>query len=125
MFKPSTASLRRNKRKPGTFILLETFLFVTVSGFSVLVPQGFVTDLASIPRVLRLFIQVNGRHSDAAIIHDWLYYKRGHIGPWTLTRKQCDDIFLEAMLESGVPKWKAWTMWSGVRVGGWAAWGSK
>lgn len=122
MFHPETAIIKRNVKRPGTFILTHLFLFVTQAGYAIQVPSGFVTDLASIPRVLRLLIQVNGRHSDAAIIHDWLYYKKGRVGLRTFTRKQCDDFFFEAMLESGVPKWKAWTMWSGVRVGGWVAW---
>lgn len=122
MFVPDTALLKRNKKRPGTFVLVEQFTFITNELFTVMVPKGFVTDLASIPRVLRLLIQVNGRHSDAAIIHDWLYYKKGNVCFWTFSRKECDDIFYQAMLESGVPKWKARTMWSGVRVGGWLAW---
>lgn len=122
MFEPETAPLKRNKKRPGTFILTEQFMYVTKKGFSIVVPKGSVSDLASIPRVLRLFIQVNGRHSDAAIIHDWLYYKKGHSGARQFTREECDAIFYEAMLESEVPKLKAWTMWMGVRVGGWVAW---
>lgn len=39
------------------------------------VPQGFVTDLASIPRILRNlpFLDPNGQSRRPAVIHDWLY----------------------------------------------------
>ncbi|MFV2733470.1 DUF1353 domain-containing protein, partial [Escherichia coli] len=37
------------------------------------VPAGYVTDLASVPRILWSVFPPHGRYAKAAIIHDWLY----------------------------------------------------
>lgn len=102
--------------------LIESLTYLTNAGPAITVPKGFVCDLASIPRVMRLVFTVNGNHREAAIIHDWLYYKKGHVVFSHFTREQCDDVFYEAMISSGVNKITAWSMWAGVRLGGWVAW---
>jgi hypothetical protein len=77
------------------------------------VPVGFTTDLASVPRVLRSFVTINGIHRRAAVLHDWLYSNKMY------TRKECDKIFKLAMLECGCSGFVANTMYLGVRAGGW------
>ncbi|MGT3245452.1 DUF1353 domain-containing protein, partial [Yersinia enterocolitica] len=37
------------------------------------VPTGYVTDLASVPRVFWALFPPHGRYAKAAIIHDYLY----------------------------------------------------
>ena len=64
----------------------------------VVVPEGFETDLASIPRIARVFIVKNGLHRAAAIVHDYLC-RLGLL----FSRVQADRIFLEAMKVCGVP----------------------
>ena len=87
------------------------------------VPIGFVHDLASIPRPFNLFIRQAGLHRNAAILHDYLYSKQGLINNFKrLTRKECDDIFHQAMIESGVNTSKACMMHKAVRLGGRSAW---
>jgi hypothetical protein len=86
------------------------------------VPERFVCDLASIPRLFQLLIPVNDSHRQAATLHDWLYYKKGVIGDRVFNRAECDAMFLDAMRESGVPRWKRYSMFWAVRIGGWAAW---
>lgn len=81
-------------------------------------PIGFVTDLASIPRIARLIFPVNDLHRPAAVIHDWLYCDQKIGGQW-IRRKAADATFLEAMSCLGVPKWKAWPIYLAVRTGGW------
>jgi hypothetical protein len=76
------------------------------------VPAGFVTDLASIPRVLWSLLPPHGRYAKAAIIHDWLYATG--IGG----REYADDVFLEAMEVLGVSPWKRKTMYWAVRAFG-------
>lgn len=125
MFEPKTAPLERDLRVDGRYIVTAPFSYTTKEKYKITVCEGFPTDLASIPRMIRLFIQVNGRHSDAAIIHDWLYYKKGHAVCAHFSREECDDIFYDAMIYSHVPQWKAYLMWAGVRLGGWAAWSNK
>ena len=94
------------------------------------VPAGFITDFASSPRFLWCFIPPFGRFTKAAVLHDYLYQKRKMV--WgiggtpivhtTVTRKEADDIFHEAMLVAGTPEWKAKLMYWGVRLFGWLAW---
>lgn len=39
------------------------------------VPLGFITDLASVPRVLWALLPPHGRYAKAAILHDYLLTK--------------------------------------------------
>ena len=63
----------------------------------IIVPAGFETDLASIPRIFRFLIIKNGKHRAAAIVHDYLC----RLG-LEFKRSLADRIFLEAMKISGV-----------------------
>ena len=91
------------------------------------IPVGFVTDFASIPRIFRIIIPKLGRWNKAAVVHDWIY--QNHTIPMTsynisfvFKRKQADIVFLDAMTDLGVSKWKRYVMYWGVRLGGWLAW---
>ncbi len=83
------------------------------------VPEGFITDFASIPRLLRLLIPKLGRYNKAAVIHDALYQGTVRIN---VTRQEADIIFLDAMEDLGVAKWKRTLMYWAVRIGGFLAW---
>lgn len=77
-----------------------------------LVPIGFVTDMASIPRAVQLVIQKDeGGILEAAIIHDWLYSKEGP----PISRKDADRILLEGMTISGVGRVKRGLVYNAVR----------
>lgn len=78
------------------------------------VPEGFSTDLASIPRLLRPLITKNGPSRYAAVVHDYLYRLAG-TGPKAVPRTEADMIFREAMLDMEVPKWKMFLMHKGVQ----------
>lgn len=80
------------------------------------VPAGFVTDFASVPRFLWSIFPPHGRYSPAAVFHDWLY----QYGP--LTRAGADKAFLESMAALKVPLWQRLAMYAGVRLGGGVAW---
>ena len=100
---------------PGTYSiqLLEDFN-VAIEDYVFCVPYLFVSDGASIPIGLRNLFSRFGKHSDAAILHDWLY----HTGE--LPRKEADRIFRAHMKLLGV-KWRAYAMWAGVAMfGGWS-----
>lgn len=84
------------------------------------IPAGFETDLASIPRMFTGLIPVNGRHRNAAIVHDYLYVSK----PDWCSRAMADGIFLEAMAVLGEAGWRRYAMYAAVRVGGWVYWGS-
>lgn len=85
----------------------------------IVVPAGFVTDLASIPAAFwgpPLFLTPAGQYSRASIIHDYLY--------WTqkCTRDQADRLLVIAMKESQVRDFDELAIYEGVHVGGEAAW---
>ena len=66
----------------------------------ILVSKGFITDFASSPKWTWWIVPPFGRYSPAAILHDFLYTQRER------PRKECDKIFLEAMVVMDVPIWQ-------------------
>jgi len=77
-----------------------------------IVPAGFVTDFASVPRILWPILPPYGRYGKAAVLHDYLY--RSGI----VERYEADLIFKEAMEVLGVAKWKMTLLYWGVRFFG-------
>lgn len=80
------------------------------------VPQGFVTDLASVPRLPVAYFLAGGLAHAAAVVHDWLYTTH------QTDRATADAVFREACQACGVSAWRAWVMWLGVRAGGASSW---
>jgi hypothetical protein len=81
------------------------------------VPSGYSTDLASVPRLPVVFWWVGRRGDAAAIIHDWLY-EMGIKFKQIKTRLEADDLYLEVLLDSRVPWATAYAMYAGVRAFG-------
>jgi len=79
---------------------------------SITVPEGFVTDFASVPRIPIAYTLAGDTAHAAAVVHDYLYGNHG------VKRKVADAVFKEAMAVSGVPWWRRQLMWSAVRVFG-------
>jgi hypothetical protein len=79
------------------------------------VPAGFRTDFASVPRVVTWLIPRFGAYTLAAILHDWLCTEGLRSG--VVTSRQADGLFRRVMRESGVPVLRRWLMWAGVRWG--------
>jgi hypothetical protein len=92
----------------------EAFAYRTASGKVVLVPAGFQTDFASIPRFFWRILPPAGTYGKAAVIHDYLY--RTSDAPFT--RAEADGVFLEAMTDLGVGAVTRRTMWAAVRLFG-------
>ena len=82
------------------------------SNESVTVPEGFMTDFASIPRIFWTILPPDGEYTQAAVLHDYLYHTK------IFDRKKCDAIFLEAMTVLNVPRWKRWIIYRAVRLFG-------
>jgi hypothetical protein len=103
---------------PTTWQLVENFYFYfneTDKDVGVVVPEGFVTDFASVPRALWSIFPPIGLYTKAAVIHDYLY-QYGH--EFDRDRKFCDEIFLEAMKALGVSASVRNSMYWGVRLFG-------
>lgn len=83
-----------------------------VASMIIKVPAGFVTDLASVPRLPFVYLLLNGVADEPGVVHDYLY----SVGMFP--RALSDKVLYEACLVTGVPTWKASAIYAGVRVGG-------
>lgn len=87
---------------------------------TIVIPEGFQTDLGSVPRIFRPLLSVASAPIPF-IIHDFLYSGRCQFG--AITRSRADKIMLRLMKIYKTPRW-GWQRrlaWLGVRAGGWAA----
>lgn len=80
------------------------------------VPAGFVTDLASIPRIFWSMLRPDGNYCYAAIIHDYLYWEQ------PVSRNTADEIFRFAMEDFKVNRATIETIQRAVQRGGGSAW---
>lgn len=95
------------------------------------IPAGYVTDFASVPRMLQWFAPSTGKYTLAAVLHDYLcdsldgdgvatfvsYPDPIHIAAMCITSRDVDGLFRRVMREQGVPLALRWFMWTGVRWG--------
>jgi hypothetical protein len=79
------------------------------------VPDGFPTDFATVPRAVVWLIPRFGRYTLPAVLHDWLCTRGIETG--VVTSREADGIFRRAMRELDVPVARRWLMWTGVRWG--------
>ncbi len=87
-------------------------------GRRIVIPKGFRTDGASVPRLFWNIIPPWGRYGMAAVIHDYLYR-------WQRTsRRMADDTLLEAMWVKRCAFWQYACIWIAVRIAGSFAWKS-
>ena len=104
----------------GSWQLLESLVFSSNKLARCLtVPAGFITDFASVPRIPGIFDVYGDRAHRASAVHDYLY--ASHI----VDRDTADGLFLEMMLDTGVPADIAQTMYEGVRHFGQSHWDTK
>ncbi len=85
----------------------------------VIVPEGTISDGATVPRPLWWFLPPWGdRGTQAAILHDYLCERFDAKRPVSGcdTRSKCDEQFRLALEALGVSSWRAWSAWAGVRT---------
>ncbi len=85
------------------------------------VPEGMVTDLASVPRIARIFVGRVGPHLEAAIVHDFLYVAWQDLPDHDARpedRKFADRLMRAAMASAGVGYLKRWLIYAAVRIFG-------
>ena len=84
------------------------------------IPSGFESDGASVPRVLwrLIFPPIDPVALPAAVVHDYIYRHQ----PEGWTRSRADALFRRLLIDDGVARWRAWLAWLGVRIGGSWAW---
>lgn len=110
-----TAAVLRTCRESGQWRLELPVVWETPEEI-IVIPPGFRTDLASIPRLLQAIVPVNDKHREAAILHDYLFVVQDR------PREQVDALFLLAMAASGVRTTQRVAMYLAVRIGGWLPW---
>lgn len=97
---------------------LNKFLVCKTAFGRINVPKGFVTDGASVPRVLwALYPPMDGDYDAAAVLHDFIY-QTGH----GLTRAEADSLLLDGMRATNTARRKRCCIYLGVRLGGWVTW---
>ena len=100
------------------YVYKENMLYVIgKTNDKIVVPNGFVTDYASVPKIMWLFgLSPHEQYSRAAIIHDYLYWSQG------CTRAQADQLMFIAMKESKVGWLGRWLVYLAVNLFGESAW---
>ena len=82
----------------------------------VVVPEGYVTDLASVPRLLRWAVPVaNAKNRRAAVVHDYLCTHGEALG-LVRDQKQADKVFREALGVEGLGRFKSGALYYPVRT---------
>lgn len=91
-----------------------------ISWDGVIVPSGFESDGASVPRIFwaTVFPNDDRKALFGAIFHDFLY--RTHPAGWN--RSESDSAFFELLRLGGVSYTRAVRAYLGVRIGGGKAW---
>lgn len=94
----------------------ERFTFnyrVRLLGYQIFISKGFIYDGASIPRFLWSIIgcPFRPKYRAVALVHDYLYSIYAD-------RKLADQIFKQMLLDAGVSKVKAATMYRALRMFG-------
>ena len=82
----------------------------------IVVPRGFVTDFASVPRPFWALLPPDDEYVTAAVIHDWLYWNQA------TTREEADQALKDSMIELGVSSLKVTAIYEGVDLFGGSAW---
>lgn len=101
----------------GKFVLTKSLIYQSdIAKETFIVPAGFQTDLASVPRLPIIYLLAGGTSTEAAVVHDWLYSSH------QVTRSMADAVLREASAVTGVPAWRRWMVWAGVRIGGASHW---
>lgn len=100
--------------------VLADLTYLPAAGPAITVCAGFVTDLASVPRIFWNIFPPFGKYTAAAVLHDWLYTHRAG-----RPRSRCDSLFMESMKVCGVSWAARSTIYSAVRCWGWLVWNKR
>lgn len=106
---------------PREWVVLAALEWQSAS-MHVIVPKGFITDLASVPRGVRSLLDHGTGPSKAAVLHDWLYCAAQDANAQSVTRSQADNLFREALAACGVGLIARNLYWAGVRTFGGMYW---
>lgn len=82
----------------------------------IVIPAGFRTDLASVPRIAQPIVPKTGPYADASVLHDYLFVVQDR------SFAAVNQLFRQAMAACGVRATQRWLIWAAVTAGGWLPW---
>lgn len=103
----------RVSHKDGKWELVDALVYQSEIIGRVVVPVGFSTDFASVPRIPLAYMLFGDVVHEPAVIHDYLYATH------KVSRSIADRVMVEAMTASNINVCRRWLMWVGVRLFGW------
>ena len=104
----------------GHYRLLKPYLYTTKDGSAIIVPKGYITNGADIPRFFwRIYPPFSPEYMPAVIVHDYLCDIAD-----SMTDKEnradafkfADDVFREILLKLGVSMVRATLFYNAVRL---------
>ncbi len=103
---------------PGRWLVRRPLIWEDPKRGRIIVPDGFSTDLASIPKAVRCLpgLDPNGCSRRPGVLHDWLYSESFY------ARKLADQLLLSALRADGTPLIPAVLIYLSVRAFGWIFW---
>lgn len=109
------------------YVIAAEYIYTANAGYHITVRKGFVTDLASVPRIFWVLINPDELSLAAPIVHDLLYRHGGDLGEdgtlpagkveayRTFTRAESDMLFNEIMEREQIPSWRRRAAYFAVR----------
>ena len=94
----------------GSHMLLAPLRFVDKEGIEYVVPIGYITDFASVPRAPIVFWLDGGTAHRPSALHDYLLTSA------IVPRERADELFREAMESLQMPEGRIHRMYNAVRA---------
>jgi len=92
---------------------------VWFEGDTIVVEAGYITDLSSVPKLFWFWYPPASSYGrKPSVIHDYIYSRLYH----EYSKSYADRLFYEGLKAMGMPNWKAYIAYCGVRwfgKGGW------
>lgn len=113
------ADYNPNDKKKDRFIIYKDYKHILHTGEEIIIPKGYVTDFASVPRIFWVIFPPHFySYRKPSIIHDYLYTENKII----LSRKESDKEFSELLKQNGAWCVTIFLFYSYVRLFGWIKW---
>jgi len=124
-------TLRKRPVEAEEFVMVRRITYSSRNYGEVVVPgprlEDLMTDLTSVPAIFTWLVPKTGAHLPAALIHDGIVEDRGQTRPTyeatgedgqprVLSRDEADEIFRDAMADTGTGLIRRWVIWAGVTV---------
>lgn len=98
------------------WMLFAPLVYQTHAGERITVPDGFVTDLASIPWLARAIVPNNRAERLPAVVHDYLFVIQDR------SLSEANRVMRESMIDAGVGWYARAMINAGLSIGSWVAW---